>query len=121
MPIRTELRPLYGRTWRRFRAAVIAVHGVRCSRCGRACPRYLNFAHRYHDPAHSGVIDRLCASCHSKQDARHSYAVRRRSRARRTGQLWLMPELEYAPYAASEIPPRVLAALRAAAQRGLFE
>jgi hypothetical protein len=37
------------------------------------------------------------------------------------GQLWLLPELEFAPYAASEIPPGVLRALRLNAQRGLFE
>lgn len=121
MSIRRELRKFYGRTHRAYRAALIAIHGAYCSTCKRHTPRYLNLTHEQHDPAASGIVSLKCARCHAVFDARHSYAVRRRSRARRTGQLWLLPELEYAPYAASEIPPRVLAALRAAAQRGLFE
>jgi len=40
----------------------------------------------------------------------------RRTRARRSGQLWLTPELEYAPYASWMVPRRVLDA----AQLGLF-
>jgi len=32
----------------------------------------------------------------------------RRTRARRVGQLWLSPEIEYAPYASWMIPRRVI-------------
>lgn len=121
MPLRRELRKFYGRTHRAYRAALIATRGNRCPDCGRATPRYLNLCHLYGNPAESSVIGLKCPACHARHDARHSYAVRRRTRAARAGQMWLLPELEYAPYAASEIPASALRALRAAAQRGLFE
>jgi hypothetical protein len=121
MPLRRELRKYYGRTHRAYRAALIATRGAKCPECGRDMPRYLNLCHLQHDPARSGLVALMCPACHARHDARHSYAVRRRSRARATGQGWLLPELEYAPYAASEIPDTVLRALQAAAQRGLFE
>lgn len=117
MPIHRDLRRLYGVTWRRFRARLIEIHGARCERCGRDCPRYLNLAHRFHAPARSSVIDRLCPSCHARQDARHSYAVRRRTRARQLGQMWLSGEIEFAAMPLAEVPASVLAAM----QRELFE
>jgi hypothetical protein len=37
-------------------------------------------------------------------DSRYRLALRRRRKARRFGQLWLTPEIEYAPLAPQEIP-----------------
>jgi hypothetical protein len=112
MPIRPDLRPYYGAYWRRYRARLIEIHGAHCQKCGRECPRYLNLAHRYHNPAASGVVDRLCPGCHARQDARHSYAVRRRTRARALGQGWLSDELEYAAVPLAEVPDSVIEAMQ---------
>lgn len=110
MPIRPDLRRFYGATWRRYRARLIEVHGARCQACGRDCPRYLNLAHRFHAPRLTSVIDRLCPSCHATQDSRHSYAVRRRTRAAALGQMWLSGELEYAAVPLAEVPTSVILA-----------
>jgi hypothetical protein len=53
---------------------------------------------------------------YGRHDARHAHAVRRRNHARRFGQGWLWPEVEWAPYAGWMVPRRVLVAR----QEGLF-
>jgi hypothetical protein len=103
VPIRPELRHFYDSHWRTYRLALIAIHGSRCSACKRAVQRYLNLAHLTHDPRSSSVA-LMCPACHNRHDSAHRLAIWRRNRARRAGQLWLMPELEYAPYPAWMIP-----------------
>ncbi len=120
MPIRAELLSYYGREWRIYRSVLLALRGARCTACKRACARYLNLAHTTHDPRTSSVAF-LCPSCHARQDAPHRLAVWRRNRARRTGQLWLLPELEWAASPAWAIPREVFAAAEAAAQGRMFE
>ncbi len=96
------LRKYYGPEWRRYRRAMIARHGNRCTQCGAECPKWLNFAHADHQPQ-SGAILRLCARCHGRYDAGVSLARRRRTIANRTGQLWL----DLAPPATPETPPQL--------------
>jgi 5-methylcytosine-specific restriction endonuclease McrA len=97
MPIRKEFRRFYQKEWRAYRRRLIELHGAKCMNCGRPAPRYLAAAHVSHDPRSSEV--RLwCTSCHSRHDARHTYAMRRRLHAARYGQLWLWPELQWEPY-----------------------
>ena len=95
MPIRAEYLAagLYGHEWRAYRLALIARRGQFCAFCKRAVARYLNAAHLTHDPRSSAVA-LLCPACHARHDSRHRYAVWRRNRARRAGQLWLLPEIE---------------------------
>lgn len=120
MPIRPENRHYYGRIWRAYRAALIARHGAFCRSCGREVPKYLNLCHLERDPERSGVVELRCPSCHGRYDARVNFALGRRTRARKTGQRWLLPELEYAPTPLSAIPGRVLAMIRRALQGRLF-
>jgi len=103
MPIRPEFRKFYGVEWRAFRAELIAVHGPVCSACRVMVEEYVNLAHVTHDPRGSSVA-LMCAACHNRHDAKHRLAVWRRNRARRHGQLWLMPEIEYAATPAWMIP-----------------
>lgn len=119
MPIRKELLIFYGREWRAYRRALIARRGSTCTACQRAVERYLNLAHETHDPATSSVA-LMCPACHARHDAKHRLAVWRRNRAKRDGQAWLLPELEYAPFPAWQIPRAVFAAADAARQRELF-
>lgn len=116
MPIRTELRPFYGAEWRAYRLELIETHGAFCSVCRREVLRYLNLAHLTHDPRASDVA-LLCPACHASHDAPQRLAMTRRSRAKRSGQLWLLPEIEWAPYPAWLMPGRVFDAL---AQGRLF-
>jgi hypothetical protein len=112
MPIAPELRArFYGRDWRRYRARLIAIRGARCAACGRDTPRYLNAAHTTHDPVTSS-IKLMCAGCHARHDAPRRIATVRRRRAARFGQLWLMPELEYAAAPAWAIPRAYFEALQ---------
>jgi hypothetical protein len=116
MPIRPELRHLYrGPEWEAQRAAAIERAGGKCATCRRAHPR-LNGAHRNHDPRDRSSVVAWCPTCHARHDAPHRLAVMRRSHARRHGQLWLLPELEYAPDPEWMIPRAVLRE----AQLGLF-
>ena len=108
MPIRPELRKYYGAAWRAYRLILLDIARHRCVKCRAPHPR-LNGAHVTHDPRDNELVQILCPSCHARHDAPHRLAVMRRSAARRTGQLWLTPELEYAPYPAWMIPRRVLA------------
>jgi hypothetical protein len=118
MPIRAEYRAFYGRDWRAYRAAIIALRGARCTACRREVERYLQLTHTTHDPITSSTR-LLCAACHARHDAPHRLAIWRRNRARRAGQLWLLPELEWAPFPAWQIPRAVFAAADAARQREL--
>jgi hypothetical protein len=107
MPIRPELRPFYGPEWRRYRAALIETHGAICSVCGREVGRYINLAHLTHDPKSSAVA-LMCPGDHNRHDAGHRLAVWRRNRAQRTGQLWLLPEIEHAASPVWLIPQDVI-------------
>jgi hypothetical protein len=115
MPIRPELRKYYGAAWREYRGMLIALAGDRCTRCGAAHPM-LNGAHVSHDPRDMELVTVWCPRCHARHDAPHRYAMMRRGHAKRVGQLWLFPEVEWAPYASWMIPRRVLRA----AQERLF-
>lgn len=96
MPIRPELRHLYrGPEWQAQRAAAIERAGGRCATCRHEHPM-LNGAHKNHDPHDPRSVIAWCPACHARHDAPHRVAVMRRTRARREGQLWLLPELEYA-------------------------
>jgi hypothetical protein len=108
MPIRPELRQFYGPEWRRYRVVLIALAGGKCAKCKREHPM-LNGAHTTHDPKDMALVAVWCPSCHARNDAAHRYAMWRRNRARAAGQLWLLPEIEYAPYASWMIPRRVIA------------
>lgn len=120
LPIRPELRKFYGAEWRLYRAELIEIHGPRCTACGRITVVYLNLAHTSHDPRHSPVA-LMCAACHNRHDAPHRYAIWRRNRAKRFGQLWLWPEVQWAPYAAWMVPARARALqLMANGQQSLF-
>ena len=115
MPIRPELRKYYGAEWRRYRETLLALAGHRCARCGTG-HTHLNAAHVHHDPRNGQLITILCPACHSRHDTPQRVAMTRRTRAKRSGQLWLTPEIEYAPYASWMVPRRVLEE----AQLGLF-
>jgi hypothetical protein len=116
MPIRPEHRQFYRKEWRKYRLALIAAHGARCSVCKREVTKYLNLAHVAHDPRSSGVA-LMCAACHNRHDAPFRYAVWRRNRAKRYGQGWLWPEVATAPYA-TWLRPRPRRAPEA--EEGLF-
>src|SRR3982751_4441836 len=57
---------------------------------------YLNAAHLSHDPRDNVRVAVLCPACHSRHDTPQRIAMTRRTRARRSGQLWLLPEIEFA-------------------------
>ena len=116
MPIRPKLRKYYGADWRRYRLTLLEIANNRCAGCGTG-HKYLNAAHVHHDPRNGQLITILCPACHARHDTPQRVAMTRRTRAQRVGQLWLTPELEYAPYASWMIPRRVITA----AQFGLFD
>jgi hypothetical protein len=115
MPIRPELRKFYRAPWRAYRRVLIELAGGKCVKCHAPHPM-LNGAHPHHDPRDGTQVCIWCPSCHARHDAPHRLAVMRRTRARRTGQLWLLPELEYAADPAWMTPAAVLRA----AQQELF-
>jgi hypothetical protein len=104
MPIRPELRKYYGPDWQRYRAQLIGQARDRCQACGIELAAGLNAAHLNHDPRDRSRVKILCPSCHARHDAPHRFAMMRRSRARKHGQLWLLPDIEWSPYPAWEIP-----------------
>jgi hypothetical protein len=109
MPIRPELRKFYGRAWRKYRLALIYMAGYRCARCRAHLPsRQLAAAHLTHDPRNQELVAVLCFACHNRNDVHQRYAMMRRTWARTRGQLWLSPELEWAPYASWMIPQAVI-------------
>lgn len=115
MPIRRELRKYYRREWREYRARLIEERGSHCSVCFREVPKYLNLAHLTHDPRNSEVA-LMCPADHNRHDAAHRLAIWRRNRAKRAGQLWLWPEVEWAPFPLWAVPRR----LTAPAQERMF-
>lgn len=105
MPLRREHRQFYGRQWQRFRLQLIeAAGGDICSKCGIELAQGINGAHLDHDPRNPKSVVLMCPSCHAANDAPHRIAIMRRRKATSTGQLWLLPELEWAPFASWEIP-----------------
>jgi len=107
--IRKEVRKYYGAKWRRFRETLIALFGERCMVCHIELARGINAAHKYHDPRDWTQVALMCPTCHATHDARQRYAMTRRTIARRRGQLWLLPAIEYAPYPLWEIPAAAIA------------
>lgn len=106
MPLRPEMRRYYGPDWRAYRELVIQIARNRCLACGDHLPSsLLTGAHLDHDPRDRVRVAIMCFPCHAKHDAPHRYAMIRRTLARRAGQLWLLPEIEWSPYPAREIPP----------------
>lgn len=118
MPIREEHRYLYGAQWRAFRLELIAERGAVCSQCGRTLERYINGAHKDHDPRNPASVALMCPSCHARHDAGHRLAIMRRKRAKDARQAWLLPELAWAPFASWEIPGWIYDRMR---QMRLFE
>lgn len=107
MPLRKEMRKYYGPRHRAARReAILAAGGPFCSLCHASHPM-VNLAHLSHDPRDSGSRTLLCPSCHGIHDTPHRIAVTRRTRARRAGQLWLDPEIEYAAFPTSLWPLRL--------------
>lgn len=96
MALRPEFRLFYGPKWRAYRRELIRQRGSICSVCGREVARYLNLVHLTHDPLTSAVA-LMCAADHNRHDAAHRLAIWRRIRAKRYGQMWLLPEIEQAP------------------------
>lgn len=84
-----------GRWWRESQPP--AQVGVRIIRV------VLTTAHLNHDPADNRLenLAFLCQACHLNYDRKQHWAMARRMRARRIGQLWLCPVLEAAPLAES--------------------
>jgi hypothetical protein len=120
MPLRREMRPLYGARWRRKRSLALAARGTcRCDNCGKF-HSMINWAHASGDPRIPGRMLWLCPSCHGVHDTPFRIAVTRRTRARRSGQLWLAPEIEYGHLPVSLWPARVVRALENEAQLDLF-
>jgi hypothetical protein len=112
MPIRKELREFYGAAHRRYRLKLIEEAGGEiCSRCLIELAEGINAIHEDHDPT-KPAKKLMCPSCHARHDAPHRIAIQRRRKASRVGQSWLLPELEWAPFAEFEIPGWVADKLR---------
>ena len=113
MPIRPEHRQYYGRDFHNVRLALIEEAGGQiCGKCGIELAQGINAAHLNHDRRDLDAIALRCPSCHARHDAPHRIAIMRRRRSKRAGQLWLLPELEWAPFADWEIPARLADFLR---------
>jgi hypothetical protein len=105
MPIRPEHRECYGKEWRTYRLQLInEAGGEICSKCHIELAEGINGAHQDHDPRNNASVVLMCPACHAEHDAPHRLAIMRRTRAKATGQLWLLPELEWSPFASWEIP-----------------
>lgn len=117
--IREVLRPFYGREWRALRAALIACRGARCAVCGKECEKGLNLCHVTHDPRTSSLM-LMCAACHARHDTEQRTKMTRRTVARKVGQLWLLDDIEWAPYPQSQIPAEVFSLIEARRQLELF-
>jgi RNase P subunit RPR2 len=119
MPLRKEHRKYYGRAWHEFRLQLItAAGGQICNQCKVELAQGINGAHTDHNPRNKYSVVLLCPSCHATHDAPHRIAIMRRRKAKITGQAWLLPELEWAPFADWEIPGWVFDRL---AQLRLFD
>jgi hypothetical protein len=108
MPIRREYRKFYTKDWKLYRVVLIERARNRCQHCGAVLPAHeLAGAHLTHDPK-SSEIAVLCFPCHGRHDWRHSRAMARRTLAKRFGQGWLTPELEWAPFPLWMAPRRLV-------------
>lgn len=111
MPIRPEFRKYYQRDWKAYRLALIQLMGNRCSACRAVLPSHrLAGAHVRHDPRDWSQVAIMCFACHTRHDSAQRLSVWRRNRAARAGQLWLWPEVEYAPFPSWVIPRSVIRA-----------
>lgn len=108
MPLRLEVRSCYGRAWRKFRAELLSAAIPQCEQCGAVREHGMNLAHLTHDPMRRDRLAWMCPSCHARHDTPQRVAMTRRTRARRAGQLWLLPEIEFAPFPIWEVPAEVL-------------
>lgn len=105
MPLRPEHRKFYSAKWRVLRLKLIeAAGGQICSRCKKRREKGINGAHLDHNPRNDASVVLMCPSCHARNDAPHRVAIMRRRKAKATGQEWLLPELEWAPFAEWELP-----------------
>ncbi len=107
MPIRPEYKKYYGTPWRKYRLVLLEIARYQCRQCGQN-HKYLGGAHLDHDPANGTHVEILCPSCHSRHDSHQRYAMTRRTKAKRSGQLWLSSEIEFAPYPSRLWPRRVV-------------
>jgi hypothetical protein len=113
VPIRAEHRKFYGPAFRRYRLELIEQAGGEiCSTCGIELAQGINGAHRDHDPKNLESVALMCPGCHARHDAPHRVAIMRRRKSAQTGQTWLFPEIEWAPFASWEIPARVFDLIR---------
>jgi len=114
MPIRPEYRKYYAGEWRDRRLRMIEASGNRCAICQQVFPpSRLSGAHMRHNPRDPSQVKILCFADHARHDAAHRLAVVRRRRAARFGQLWLLPELQWAATPAWAIPREAIAAIYA--------
>lgn len=106
MPLRPELRKFYRtKAWRNLRLQLIEEAGGEiCGTCGIELAQGINAAHEDHDPKNQASVRLKCPSCHAEHDAPHRIAIMRRRKSAATRQMWLLPELEWAPFASWEIP-----------------
>lgn len=113
MPLRREHRKYYRSQWQQFRLELIEQAGGEiCSQCGIELAQGINGAHLDHDPRNAASVVLMCPGCHAIHDTPHRIAIMRRRKAAATGQAWLSPEFEWAPYASWEIPERVYDLIR---------
>jgi hypothetical protein len=136
MPLRAEVRALYGAEWRRFREQYAKKHPPVCAECsrlrdeGRLTNAFglpglvthwkMNLCHLTHDPHRRDRLAWLCPRHHALHDNSQRIAMWRRGEAQRAGQLWLLPEVEFAPFALWEIPEDAIEAVLEALQEQLF-
>ncbi len=97
----------YPTDWVEIARGVKEAAGWRCQKCGKQCyrpgepvtdrRRVLTVHHRNHRPmdCRPENLIALCAPCHLRADAHHHARNARRTRARKTGQLFL-PGMENA-------------------------
>jgi hypothetical protein len=92
---------------------------MRCDRCQIEHPM-INWCHLSGDPRLPGKMGWLCPSCHGRNDTPQRVLVTRRTRARKHGQLWLTPDLEYAHLPMILWPARVIRRIEDENQLPLF-
>jgi len=94
--IRPAFRQFYGAAHRALRARLIEEARGHCAECkARFQDEWLTLAHLEHDPRDRRRVAILCFTCHGRNDTPHRLALARRNRARRTGQLWLYPAMQF--------------------------
>src|SRR5579885_714368 len=106
MAIPPEYRKYYDARWRKFRLAALAAAGNVCQRCGKS-HRLLNVAHLSHDPADRFSVVAVSLKKKSKNDTTQRLEMPRRTRANKRGQLWLLDEIQFAPFPVRTWPVRL--------------